>query len=240
MDWGFAVSKSVRDFMVVQRHMPQDRIEVLYNGAPLQEFQPASPAATAAERRKWGIAEDCVVLGAVGRLDQQKGNTYLLKALPRLIAKDRRLKVMIVADGPLADPLRAEIAALGIQEHVILAGYQENIPLIQSLFDIQVFPSLYEGTPLTMFEAMSMGVAIVSTNVDGLGEVLTDGRNALAVPPMDAHALSIALEDLIVHRERRAALAAAARQDSRIYDAQRMVDRMQTVYRDLLQSPRRF
>lgn len=240
LDRAFAVSRSVRDFMAVQRHMPEDRIEVLYNGAPLHEFQPASTEATAAERKRWGIPEDCVVVGTVGRLDEQKGNTYLLKALPRLIEKDRRLKVMIVGDGPLADPLRAESAALGLHEHVIIAGYQANIPLIQSLFDIQVFPSLYEGTPLTMFEAMSMGIAIVSTNVDGLGEVLTDEHNALIVPPMDAHALSVAIEDLIVHRERRVAVATAARQDSRNYDAQRMVDRMQAVYRELIRSPRRF
>jgi glycosyltransferase involved in cell wall biosynthesis len=236
IDRGFAVSKSVSVFMTRDRHMPQEKVEVLYNGAPLRQFQRASADAVLAARERWGLGPDCLVLGTVGRLDPQKGNTFLIKALPQLVAKGHNVKVMIVGDGPLAGPLQQEARDLGVGEHVIFAGYQSDIPLILSLFDIQVFPSLYEGTPLTLFEAMAMGCAIVSTNVDGLGEILTDERNALLVGPSDVDGLAAALDRVLSSTEIRSRLATNAMEDVQRFDVQAMVDRMQAVYLELLRA----
>lgn len=237
VDHAFGVSKSVRDFMIRERHIAADKVEVLYNGAPLGEFTPPDAHAIEAERARWKIPPDHFVLGTVGRLDPQKGNTHLLDALPQLLAKGHKITLILVGDGPLHQPLKEQAARLGIEQNVIFMGYQSNIPLLQSLMDVQVFPSLYEGTPLTLFEAMAIGKPIVSTNVDGLGELLVNDRNALVVPPKDANALAVAIDDMLTHADKRQRLAKQAKIESAQFDVQRMVDRMQEVYVQLLDQP---
>lgn len=229
---GLAVSAAVKEFMVRRRYMPEDRVEVLLNGAPLDEFRAAPSETVEEERRRWGIPPGGLVVGTVGRLDEQKGNCYFLEAAARLLQRPGLpgLRFLIVGDGPLSGELRDQCGALGIADKVIFAGYQSDIPRIQSLLDIQVFPSLWEGVPLTLFEAMAMERAIVSTNVDGLGEVLRHEENALLVPPRDAEGLAAAIEKLLCDRDLARSLAAQALRNSREYDVQRTVDRMEEIY----------
>jgi glycosyltransferase involved in cell wall biosynthesis len=233
-DHAFAVSRSVRDFMIQKRHLAGDRIEVLYNGAPLDEFTPPPAEAVAAERRRWQIPQGNLVLGTVGRLDPQKGVRYLIESLPTLVNRVGNLSVLVVGDGPLRNELGELAVRLGVADHVIFTGYQSNIPMVQSVFDIQVFPSLYEGTPLTLFEAMGMRRPIASTNVDGLGEVLTNERNALVVPPADVPALTEAISTLLLDADTRHRIADQAGLDATQYDVSRMVERMQAVYQSLM------
>lgn len=219
--------------MIEKRHMRADRIEVLYNGAPLAEFRATTPGEIAALRRHWEIPEGRLLLGTVGRLDPQKGNTHLLDALARLVALGHDVGVMIVGDGPLAEPLRDQAQRLGIIDRVIFAGYQSNIAQLQSMFTVQVFPSLWEGTPLTLCEAMATARPIVSTNVDGLGEILRDGVDALVVAPGSGDPLAAALDGLLKDPLRREQLAQQAFAASRNHDISRMVERMQAVYETL-------
>lgn len=231
---GLAVSESVKDFMVRRRYIPEDRVEVLLNGAPIEEFQPLAPEAVEEARRSWGIPPGCPVIGTVGRLDEQKGNRYLLEAAARIAGNGngggRDFRLLLVGDGPLMEEHRAQARRLGLDGRVIFAGYREDVPRLQSLFDVQVFPSLWEGVPLTAFEAMAMGRPIVATHVDGLAEVLRDGDNALLVPPREPAPLAEALEALLADPARARGLAERAREDSRRYDVQRAVDRLQEVY----------
>lgn len=229
-DWGIAVSESVKTFMVAQRRMPASRVQVIYNGAPLREFKPVNGPVAAQERLRWKIPDGAAVLTAVGRLDEQKGNRYLLDASASLIRAGHRIKVLLVGDGPLQGALQAQCRALGIEQDVIFTGFQANIPLLQSITTIQVFPSLWEGTPLTLFEAMAMRRPIVSTTVDGLGEVLRHGETGLLVPPRDPGALARAIGELLAQPPKAEQLAERALQESRRFDIQRTVDEIQAVY----------
>lgn len=233
-DHGFAVSKSVQDFMTGPRAMPKDRVEVLYNGAPLSEFRARAHSDVVEARRNWKIPEDHLVLGSVGRLDEQKGNRYLVDAFAGLVKRGHKLRLILVGDGPLLEPLKDQCRSLGVERNIEFAGYQSNIPLFQSMFDVQVFPSLYEGTPLTLFEAMAGGRTIVSTNVDGLGEILVNDSNALVVQPRDASALEAALNRVINDPALRSRLSSKAQADAGAYDVTRMVERMQQVYTQLI------
>lgn len=113
--------------------------------------------------------------------------------------------------------------------------FQERYRL-QSIFDIQVFPSLWEGTPLTLFEAMAMGRSIVSTNVDGLGEVLTHERNAWITEPRNVSGLANGIIELIENPELRQQLAENALIDSEAYNISTTVLNIENVYDDLLAS----
>jgi glycosyltransferase involved in cell wall biosynthesis len=232
-DIGIAVSASVKQFMVKQRGLAESRVRVVYNGAPLAEFSPMEPAAASAERRRWNIPADSPLLLSVGRLDEQKGYRYFLDAVAQLRTAGRRVVAMLVGDGPQLEQLRAQCRTLGITDDVMFAGFQSDVRRLQAMADIQVFPSLWEGTPLTLFEAMAMRLPIVATWVDGLGEVLRDGETGRLVPPRDATALATAIAGLLDHPAQAKGLAMRAKEESRRYDIQQTVERLQSVYVEL-------
>jgi glycosyltransferase involved in cell wall biosynthesis len=109
-------------------------------------------------------------------------------------------------------------------------GFAKDVAGVLSAFDLSVFPSLWEGTPLTLFEALAAGKPIVATDADGLLDVLRDGRDARIVPKRNARALADAIVQLMDHPEERARLAAAARHTSQRYDIAAFVRKMERLY----------
>jgi glycosyltransferase involved in cell wall biosynthesis len=237
-DLGIAVSESTKAFMVSHRCLPPDRIRVVFNGAPLEEFQLASAERVQAERARLGLRRGEPVVGTVGRLDAQKGITYFLKAATLVLRHRPDVRFVIAGDGHLLAQYQKEARALGIAERTVFAGFCEDVPLVQSALDVQVFASLWERTPLTVFEAMAMSRPIVSTTVDGLGEVLRHGENALLVPPRDVEGLATGVLALLERPTLAARLAAQAGTDSRRFDVRRTVEELQELYDGLVNGRR--
>ena len=233
-DRAIAVSASTADFLVRKRHVPADRVRVIFNGAPLQEFGATAPAAASALRAALGLSPDATVVGSIGRLNTQKGHRYLLAAFARACATHPRAHLLVVGDGNLLAPLRAQASSLGIAERVVFAGHRADIPAVLAAVDVLCISSTYEGTPLVLFEAMAAGRAIVSTAVDGCREVLADGVTGLLVPPRDEDALARALDRVLSDAPLRAKLARAAREASANYDLAACVRRIETLYDELV------
>ena len=112
----------------------------------------------------------------------------------------------------------------------MFAGFRRDVPATLSAFDLSVFPSLWEGTPLTGFEALAMGKPIVATDADGLLDILTPGRDAVVVPKRDAAALADKIVWAIDRPEECARLGAAARASGRQYDIAAFVRKMERLY----------
>jgi glycosyltransferase involved in cell wall biosynthesis len=233
-DRAIAVSVSTREFLIHERHVPAARVRLIWNGAPLDEFAPVSSDKAAAVRRELGLPAEAVVIGSIGRLNEQKGHRYLIEAAARVLANAPLARVLVVGDGDLAGPLREQARALGIADRVVFAGHRDDVPALLGAVDVFCISSTYEGTPLTLFEAMAAGKAIVSTAVDGCREVLEDGLTGLLVPPRDADALAAALTRVVVEPARRESLARAAREASARYDIRKCVDAMQALYDEVL------
>jgi len=233
-DAGIAVCRTTKDFMVRRRFLPASKIHVVFNGAPLDEFKPESSERAAAVRARYGIPPGAPLLGTVGRLDAQKGNEHLIAALPAVLARHPEVRLLVVGEGELLDEHRAQAYRLGLSHRVVFAGFSNEVPLLQSALDVQVFPSIFEGTPLTLFEAMSMARPIVATWVDGLGEVLRQGETGLLVPPADPAALAEALCGLLDDRPLATRMAARAQADSRNYDIRTTVEALERIYLDLV------
>jgi glycosyltransferase involved in cell wall biosynthesis len=229
-----AVSGSTRDFLVKQRFVPPERVRLIWNGAPLDEFAPVPRALALALRRALGLSEDALVFGTVGRLSAQKGHVFLLEAAARVLPRHPRARLLVVGDGDLGSELRERARALGIEDRTLFAGHRSDVAELLGVLDVFCISSLYEGTPLALFEAMAAGKAIVSTAVDGCREVLTEGETGLLVPPADAAALAAALERAISDPGLREALATQARAASRRYDVSACVESMQAFYDELL------
>lgn len=234
-----AVSKSVGEFLTYQRSVPPKKIRIVYNGAPIEDFAPADPSLVADARREFGFSPDAPIIGTIGRLDTQKGITYFIAAAGLVLQQMPEARFLVVGDGPKKDALEREAQALGIGPGMVFAGHMSDIPVIQSLLDIQAFPSLWEGTPLTVFEAMAMGKAIVSTDVDGLGEVLAHEESALIVEPRNPKQLADGIIRLLSDRDLAARLADGARTRSREYDIEHTVRNLESLYEELCPGTRK-
>jgi glycosyltransferase involved in cell wall biosynthesis len=219
---------------VRERHVPAERVRLIWNGAPLDEFAPQGARRRAAVRRELGLPDDAPVFGSIGRLNEQKGHRYLLDAAARVFASAPDARLVIAGDGDQEPALRAQAQALGIAPRVVFAGHRTDVPALLEGLDVFCISSTYEGTPLTLFEAMAAGKAIVSTAVDGCREVLEDGVTGRLVPPRDPAALAEAIGALLADPARRNALAGMARQASARYDIRSCVAQMEQLYDEVL------
>ena len=229
-DVAIAVSESTREFCIRARKLSPERVKKVYLGAPLDEFHPFSPEARRQARETLGFEPHEKIVGTVTRLMESKGNRYLVEAASILARKRNDVRVAIVGEGPLLSQLQAQASELGASGRVTFLGFQRDVAQAFAAFDVAVFPSLWEGTPLTVFEAMAMKKPLVATSVDGLRDVLCDDDNALLVPPKDAGALATALERSLDDPNLASRLSERALQTSRRFDIQRFVHKMERLY----------
>ena len=238
-DIAIAVSKSTADFVVNARLVQPEKVKVVYLGAPHDEFsRPRSPEEVAAARESLGIATGDFVIGTVTRLHDSKGNSFLVDAAKLVFESHPHAKFFLVGEGPLREPLEAQARQLGLGDRFVFVGFARDVAAVLSAFDLSVFPSLWEGTPLTAFEALASGKPIVATDADGLLDILTDGRDARIVPKRNAAALADAILHLMDHPDERARLAAAARVTAQRYDITAFVRKMEQLYTVLCDSAR--
>lgn len=235
-DVAIAVSESTREFCIRGRLLSPERVKKVFLGAPLDEFQPFTREQTRAARHRLGFEDDTLKLfGTVTRLHESKGNRYFVDAAARVVKELPEARFVIVGEGPLQPELEAQAERLGIRDRVVFLGFQRDVAACFASFDVTVFPSLWEGTPLTVFECMAMQKPILSTNVDGLREILVNDDNALVVAPRDADALAHGMLRLIDDEALEERLAARAHETSQRFGIQAFVDTMEQLYDVLVQ-----
>lgn len=230
-DLAIAVSKSTADFVINARLVPERKVKVVYLGVPLDEFSaPRSADDVAAARRELGIGPEDFAVGTVTRLHDSKGNEYLVDAARLVLDRRPNAKFFLAGEGPLLPALEAQAKQLNLGDRFVFVGFARDIARLLSAFDLSVFPSLWEGTPLTAFEALAAGKPIVATDADGLLDILTDGRDARIVPKRQAGALADQIVALMDDPAERARLAGHARQTGTRYDIRRFVEKMERLY----------
>jgi glycosyltransferase involved in cell wall biosynthesis len=238
-DLAIAVSESTAAFTTRARLMPAERTKVVYLGSPLDEFaRPRWAEEIAAARASLGLTPEAIAVGTVTRLMPSKGNEYLVAAVPELVRRQPRARVLIIGEGELEAALRAQADALGLGDRLVFVGFKRDVAQVLSALDFVVFPSLWEGTPLTAFEALAAGKPIVATDADGLLDILTSGHDAVVVPKRDPQALADAVIALIEDPTRAAALSQAARRTGAKYDIAMFVRKMERLYEILHETSR--
>ena len=230
-DLAIAVSESTAEFTTRARLMPADRTKVVYLGSPLDEFaRTRTPEEIAAARAALGIATTTIAVGTVTRLMPSKGNEYLVDAVKEITVRQPTARVYIAGEGELEQSLRDQARALGLGDRLVFLGFQRDVAAVLSAYDIVVFPSLWEGTPLTAFEALASGKPIVATDADGLLDILTDRKDALIVPKRNPGALARAIIDVIEQPGLAERLGREARNTGARYDIARFVRKMERLY----------
>jgi glycosyltransferase involved in cell wall biosynthesis len=196
-----------------------DRIETIYNGVDVERFAPHHFTAQAREelRRRLGIAAEAQVIGFVGRLVREKGIIELVQALGQLAPRFSKLRLLIVGDVLESDydagkeEFIAQARQLGVLERIAFAGMVDDTRPYLAAMDIFCLPSYREGMPVSLLEAMAMGLACVATNIRGCREEIVDGVSGRLVAPRDARALAEAFASLLENQQAARAMGEAAR-----------------------------
>jgi glycosyltransferase involved in cell wall biosynthesis len=179
-----AVSSSIRTFLCQEEKLSANNISVIYNSVDLDRFSPEVDSSTKeTQRRKWDLSADALIVGGVGRLHYQKNFPLFLEVAAEVCARMPQAIFVIVGEGPERTALEELSRKLGIASRVHFLGFVKEMPELYQSLDLLLLTSHFEGTPLTVLEAMAMGVPVVASKVDGVAEVLVDGRDAFLVPP---------------------------------------------------------
>jgi len=192
VDRHVCVSSAVARFSEQAGLSPQ-KLTVIPNGVELERFAIASPSAANSLPQ---LPAGAQVALYVGRLDAQKGVDLLLEAAVQLRESLPDLHWWLAGDGPLRGSLEQQIEAAGLV-NVHLLGRRDDIPGLMKSADVFVFPSRWEGMPNVILEAMASGLPVVSTEVEGIDELLVHGESAEISPREDASALAASLLRLL-------------------------------------------
>ena len=204
-----AVSEEVRQFLSQQIGVAPSAIRVIPNGVAVRA---PSPERAAALRARIGGAEAGIVLGTIASLTPKKGHQFLLRAVAALRDRGVTSTLVLAGDGPERPRLEALAQQLGIARRVHFLGAVPLAADVLAVVDVFVLPSLVEGLPLALLEAMLTGAAVVATSVGGVPEVVTSGVNGMLVRAGDEAALAAAIETLARSPELRARLGWRARE----------------------------
>jgi glycosyltransferase involved in cell wall biosynthesis len=187
--------------------VPSEMMTTVPNG-----IRPRGPGlGRAGARAALRLNPDQPVVLTVGRLTVMKGQRYLLEGVPELARRFPDLAVVVIGQGHLHESLRAQTAALGVGDHVHLAGHRPEARTLLDAADVFVLPSRHEGMPLALLEAMDAGLPVVATRVVGSDEVVVDGETGLLVRPQDPPALVAAIARLLADPVLRERYGAAGR-----------------------------
>jgi glycosyltransferase involved in cell wall biosynthesis len=182
-------------------------------------------------KKQLGIEPDSPVIGTAGRLFPIKGIKYLLRASKIIIDRVQNLKVLIVGEGPERSSLQELTYKLKLDSHLIFTGHRDDVFNLISAMDIFVLPSLSEGIPMVLLEAMALRVAVVATNVGGIPEVLTNGQTGLLVPPRDENALANACRYFLENKKKAELITSQARRRvEECFSAESMVKNVTQIY----------
>jgi glycosyltransferase involved in cell wall biosynthesis len=237
-----ATDRALVKTVVHHLQIPDSSVSVIPNAIELTDYDDSNVTTSGIDVRKGlGLEADDVLLLSVGRLEANKGFGDLLRALSTLATdstlKDSRWRWVLVGDGPMRGRLAQEIAARGLERHVILRGRTSDAELHQWYKSATLFvhPTLYEGSSLVTLEAMAYRRAIVATAAGGLPDKVKPGVNGWLVPPGDVAALAHAIREALSDRPRLWAMGIESRAIvEREFSWTVALDRLMDLYAELL------
>lgn len=187
-----AVSEAIRQFTIERVRLAPEKVVTIYNG-----IEPLRAASVDPEKRPQNQA---VRLALVGRFDRQKGHAVFLQALKSIVPREPRVRAFFCGEGPDKARIETMVAAEGLREHVAFMGIVDDIFTFLATVDIVVLPSLWEGLPNVLLEAMAVARPVVASRIAGIDEVVVDGETGILCTPGDPQELAAALFRLISDR----------------------------------------
>jgi len=192
-----AVSCFTKD-QAIEEGIIEDKIKIIHNGIDTRLFS----LKYADESQPIKDKEIFIIL-AVGRLVEQKGHAYLIDSAPEVLQTFPNAYFYLAGDGPLFNTYQSRIYDLGISERFVLLGNRKDIPKLLSKSDLFVFPSLYEGLPISLLEALASGIPIICSAIPAVTDIIRDGQNGRLVPVCNSKALAEGIIELLNNEQLR-------------------------------------
>ena len=212
----------------------KSKIVVIPSGVDSEHFNPEryELKRKASQIKNEFNLSDEIVIGYVGRLYPAKGLTYLFHAVKKIQERYRNIVLLIVGDGSLRNELEAMAKDLNVKS--IFAGWQRDTAPYYSIMDIFVLPSLFEGLPNVILEAMAMKIPVIATKVGGNPDILSNRENGFLVPVRNVQQLALALEKLIEDETLRGKMGARNRQKvEACFLWSKTAEKVEKVYREI-------
>lgn len=220
--------------LVERDGLAADRVAAFPIGLDVDYFRPAPPDSDL--RKELGLPDDQLLVGLISYLRTYKGHEYFIEAAGRIAAGRNDVTFLIVGQGPEEKTLHGLIERRGLASRIRMLGYRSDLLNVFRSLDVFAIPSIEGDTiPQVLMQALAMGLPVVSTTVGSIPDVVLEGETGFVVPPRDAVALAERIEALLDDRELRRRMGTNGRAlVERSYSIDRMLDRMEAVYRRLL------
>lgn len=227
-----ANSEAVKRDVVGQEKVEPSRVRVIYNGVDPSVY---GVAADPGFRTRLGIPVEAKVVGVVANLIHYKGHRFFLQACQEIKRKQSGVKFLLIGDGPLRGELEGLARDLRLEEDVLFLGSRRDIPQLLALMDVVVLPSLEEGFPNAILEAMAAGRPVVAAAVGGNPEAVDHGKTGFLVPRKDPQALADAIIELLRDGHLAEEMGKAGRERvNKEFGLDRMIREIQGLYDELL------
>jgi glycosyltransferase involved in cell wall biosynthesis len=236
LDHAISVSEATRDDWVRRCGLNegyQKKISVIYNGIDPQLIFRRRAKEDA--RAMLGLPQDAIILGSLGRLELAKGYEYLIRALPRVIAKYPRVYLALAGQGPLLKDFIRLSEELKVNKNISFLGFKKDVNEVLECLDIYVQPSLCEAQGIGILEAMSMELPVVGSNIGGIPESIKDSTTGFIVPPRDPEKLAEQIMILVNNPELQKSMGKLGRERiQNMFTTQIMVDNTLALYQRFL------
>jgi glycosyltransferase involved in cell wall biosynthesis len=226
-----AVSEDIKK-QLLSYAVPRNKIFVVHNGIDVARFSPRKKGKL---KREFKISARYKIIGTIGKLSKEKGHKYFLKAATEIKKKYSNVKFVIVGEGALKRKLKTLAKKVKIENSVIFVGFREDIPEILDDFDIFVLSSVREGIPLVLLEALAKAKPVVSFEVGGIPEVITNGETGILVQARNYKSLAENVVSLL--NKPQLAKKIAKKGQERVkkdFNLEAMTDKYQEIYQQII------
>jgi glycosyltransferase involved in cell wall biosynthesis len=206
--WGdrvIAISEAVKEHLVKDFCVSEEKISVIRHGIDVHEYRVASTEHRAEIKRKIGLGEGPVV-GIVARLSEEKGHVYLIEAIKKTAEQIPNVQLLIVGEGRMKEKILNLTKGLGLEKRIFFLSSVLNTQEVLSAMDVFVLPSLKEGLGLSLIEAMACGLAVIGSDIGGIKSLIEHRYNGLLVKPADSQGLADAILELLSNPQEMKAL----------------------------------
>ncbi|UCE22866.1 MAG: glycosyltransferase family 4 protein [Candidatus Aminicenantes bacterium] len=216
------------------RTCPEEKLTVIPSGIELNKFREYTPSNKTKLKKEIGLPENSFVVGTAGRLVPVKGPEFLINASQTIIPKHPNTCFLFAGDGPLKEDLQKKANEAGGEKNIFFLGWRDDIEHILSIFDVFCLPSLNEGMGRVLVEAMAHGIPIVASDVGGIPDLVTHGKNGFLVPPKNPEELAKHIQILIEDEAKRKKMGEAGKKMAQKFSHESMVKNIAALYEELL------
>jgi len=235
-DLMITVGEQHREFAMELGIEKGHRIRTIFNGIDIAKFQNHDRSAI---RQELGFGEDELILGSIGRLAAQKGFAYMIQAMPGIVKRHPKARLVIAGIGDLEQELRILVADTKMEKHVTFLGFRRDAPRLLAAFDVFVHPSLWEGLSISLMEAMAAGCPIVCSRIPGNIEMIEEGRTGIFSDPAKPESIVESVNRMLDDAPAGRAMAERARRFAyKQFSVERMVAENVAAYDSVSPAPK--